>query len=779
MSHNLSAPEQAMVAPLRAGVELVLISVLVLFLELACIRWFPAHVLFLTFFTNIVLLASFLGISLGCLAASHRRNYLAATPAWLGLGVMAALGVEVLHINFGQVVGVESQESPQLVYFGTEQHATDLARFIIPVEVVGAFFFVVIALVFIGPGQVLGRALNNNPNRVRAYTLNILGSIAGIGFFAASSWWELPPFWWFLAIEVGLGYFLFRRPWTTDHIVRGTLLALVLAATTLRSGTWGTGANIHQHFWSPYYRIDFSPRHLSLRVNQIGHQAMHGRDKAAAAYALPHLLNRDSGAAPFANVLVIGAGSGNDVSRALLWGAQHVDAVEIDPVIQRIGRLHHPDRPYQNERVTVYLDDGRNFLRSTERRYDLIVYALVDSLVLHSSYSNLRLESYLFTDQAFADVRKLLKPGGVFVMYNYFRQGWLVARLHKGLTETFETEPLVLGLPPRDAIRPEDTLFGEFTIFMTGDLGRLRQAFNDSGDYWLSNKELPSPISANGFHHPTPEERRLLGGPAPPGEPAPWLRFHPAQVHQPEEPLRIASDDWPFLYLRRPMIPALSLRSAAIMGGLALVLLFLFLPKRSGSRASSPLIGRMFFLGAGFMLVETKAVVQMALLFGSTWMVNTVVFFAVLVMILAANLFVLAVRPRRLWPWYVGLLAALSLNCVVPLDFFLGMERTAQILASCLLVFTPMAFAGVIFAVSFGRSVTPDRDFAANIAGAMVGGLAEYASMLLGFQLLTLLATAFYGLSALFNNQEARDLVRPEGTVTSESREPQQPGPLL
>ena len=49
----------------------------------------------------------------------------------------------------------------------------------------------------------------------------------------------------------------------------------------------------------------------------------------------------------------------------------------------------------------------------------------------------------------------------------------------------------------------------------------------------------------------------------------------------------------------------------------------------------------MFFLGAGFMLVETKAVVHMALLFGSTWMVNSVVFFAVLVMILLANLFVL------------------------------------------------------------------------------------------------------------------------------------------
>ena len=78
----------------------------------------------------------------------------------------------------------------------------------------------------------------------------------------------------------------------------------------------------------------------------------------------------------------------------------------------------------------VHLADGRNFLRTTKKQYDLIVYALVDSLVLHSSYSNIRLESYLFTTEAFADIQKRLRPGGVFVMYNYFRQGWIVSRLN-------------------------------------------------------------------------------------------------------------------------------------------------------------------------------------------------------------------------------------------------------------------------------------------------------------------------------------------------------------
>jgi len=117
-------------------------------------------------------------------------------------------------------------------------------------------------------------------------------------------------------------------------------------------------------------------------------------------------------------------------------------------VIHRLGLRDHPDHPYSDPRVVVHLDDGRNFLKSTGNQYDLIVYALVDSLVLHSSYSNIRLESYLFTQQAFRDIRTRLKPGGMFVMYNYFRQGWIVSRLTAMLDETFGAgNAVVFNLP--------------------------------------------------------------------------------------------------------------------------------------------------------------------------------------------------------------------------------------------------------------------------------------------------------------------------------------------
>lgn len=749
------------------GFELILVSLVILFLELACIRWFPAHVLYLTFFTNVVLLASFLGMSVGCLAATRSRNYLTWTPILLVMGLAAAQAVEISSKSFKHLVDVGNQASPQQVYFGTEYHTQDLSRYAIPVEVLCGFFFIIIALAFVGLGQQLGRALKRWPNRVQAYTLNILGSIAGIVFFGVSSWLELSSFWWFLLVAIGLAYFLFispRRLFSSKTLRGGIVMAAILilvvwvAALTPRSID-SSQANQANQFWSPYYRIDFKQTDLSLSVNLIYHQQMVSRNEKFSAYALPHLLNRDAGRAPFAEVLIIGAGSGNDVSRALQWGAKHVDAVEIDPAIYRLGRTYHPDRPYQDERVHIHLDDGRNFLRSTDRKYDLIVYALVDSLVLHSGYSNIRLESFLFTSQTFADVRRHLKPDGTFVIYNYFRQGWIAARLQKGLEETFGSgNPLVLTLPYRKLIESEKATFGDFTIFFAGATSVLRTSFEQQPHYRLRSDQSPGPGSPNGFRGSNLEDKLPTQSLADDTRSIQynWQHFGLATIVPPSDELRTATDDWPFLYLRKPMIPTLSLRGMVIMGLLSLVLIILFFPKRqervslSGeTKLKRSLTIQLFFLGAGFMLVETKAVVTMALLFGSTWVVNSVVFFAVLVMILLANGWTLKLKPVRMWPYYIGLLLTLAVNTAVPLDSFLGMNRTVLIASASVLVFTPILFAAVIFAGAFNRTVQPDRALGFNIAGAMAGGLAEYSSMLLGFQYLIIVAILFYLFSAI------------------------------
>jgi len=149
------------------------------------------------------------------------------------------------------------------------------------------------------------------------------------------------------------------------------------------------------------------------------------------------------------------------------------------------------------------------------------------------------------------------------------------------------------------------------------------------------------------------------------------------------------------------------------------------------------------------MLLETKGVVHMALLFGSTWVVNSVVFFAILVMILLANLYVLAVRPRKLMPYYALLILGLVVNALVPMDRFLALGVVARTVASCAVVFIPVFFAGVIFATAFRDSKRPDVDFGSNVFGIILGGLSEQLSLVIGFNYLLLVAVAYYLLSAV------------------------------
>jgi SAM-dependent methyltransferase len=711
----------------RVGLELFLVGFLVLFLELACIRWFAAYVVFLQFFTNVVLIASFLGMSCGCLAARAKRDWLGYFPALAFWVVAAAFFMFVIYDLWGGIaVDVGHQNSPQEVFFGTEFRNPDVAQFVVPIDLVAAVFFVAIALMFVGLGQVLGRAFAAYPDRVMAYTLNIGGSLAGIVAFSAISFAQAPPVVWFAVVCAGVAYLLHvRGGLSRAQVVRLAALILLFLATLLPN--WQTVTR-----WSPYYSINYTPNTGHIYVNTIGYQDIVPFADGGSSYSLIHLLQRASGGAPFQDALIIGAGSGNDMAHALRFGVERLDAVEIDPVIQDIGIHYHPDHPYQDKRVTAVLDDGRHFLRTTDRRYDLVVYALVDSLILHSSYANIRLESFLFTEQAFADAKRVLKPGGLFVMYNFYRQGWIVERVSAMAEKIFGCRPLVISLPYQATLAPDQAT--GFTMIIAGCNPRIADAFAAHGTFWL-NSLPPKNLAVDGF--------AVRPDSLPAGERSAWQPIAPTTLlHDATAPI-LASDDWPFLYLRSRLIPNLTVRSMLVLGALGLAMVYLFLPK-----GKMRLDGRMFFLGAGFMLLETKAVVQMALLFGSTWLVNSLVFFTVLVLILLANLYVLKVRGNDIAWHYAGLLVLLALAVAVPLDAFLGGGLAWRYALPCLLALGPMYFAGVIFARSFAGAAEPDQAFGSNIAGAVIGGLSESFSTVLGFRYLLLVAAAFYLLSA-------------------------------
>jgi SAM-dependent methyltransferase len=674
-----------------------------------------------------VLLASFLGLSAGCLAATARWDLLPQVPALLVLTMGAAHVVEKSRPLLEKVLDVGGQSAPSLVFFGTEIHRADLARLPIPMEVLGGLFFALVAATFLGLGQELGRTLSRMPDRVRSYIVNIAGSLAGVVLFTAVSWAGLAPFWWFSAGAAGLGWLLVRKgkPLRLD-LAAALVAAPALAALT--SWSWVEGGQVlGRHYWSPYYRVDVTnPPFDRLVVNLVSHQTITPLSARVPGYGLIHLLRRDSGGPPFRDVLIIGSGTGNDLSRALAWGAQSVDAVEIDPVIARLGRERNPDRPYADPRVRLIQGDGRNYLRSTEKKYDLIVYALVDSLVLHSSYSSIRLENYLFTREAIADVHRLLKPDGMFAMYNFYRQGWIVARLEKTLREEFGAPPLLFSLPPLDVI-PLGSRIGLFSMLVAGATESLSSNFAAHEVYSLDLHTQDLPAAPNGFAAASADSDH-------------WL-LRPARVAEPDD-LRIPTDDWPFLYLRRPSIPGISARGAAVMAVLSLALLALV-----GAAKPSFVDRKMFFLGAGFMLLETRSVVQMALLFGSTWVVNAFVFAFVLTMILAANLLVYRLKPKTAVPFAAALFASLLIQALVPLRTFLGWGIPAQAAGAGLVTFAPIFLSAALFSVYFSRSDRPDRALGANILGSMAGGLCEYGSMVWGFSGLLAAAGLFYALA--------------------------------
>ena len=229
--------------------------------------------------------------------------------------------------------------------------------------------------------------------------------------------------------------------------------------------------------------------------------------------------------------------------------------------------------------MTIHLDDGRSFVRRTEKKYDLATYALVDSLVLHSGYSSLRLESFLFTEQAFRDVKEKLDDDGVFVMYNYYRQGWIVGRLYNMAKKVFDAEPIVLGLPYQESIKGTDggaraQLHDDHRWQKGIEAARaIRRKFAENEFFWVHSRPLWN-LKTTGFG---PKPPNLEGASTDDDK---WQKIGPAAV-DPFGSGPIPTDDWPFLYLKDKSIPDLDSRGMALIAVLSLAILLTFTPLRT------------------------------------------------------------------------------------------------------------------------------------------------------------------------------------------------------
>ncbi len=170
-------------------------------------------------------------------------------------------------------------------------------------------------------------------------------------------------------------------------------------------------------------------------------------------YEIPYQLSKPS------NVLIVGAGTGNDVASALRHGVSHVDAVEIDPLIRQLGKKYHPERPYDSSKVSVHIDDARAFLSKTQAKYDLIVFSSLDSHTVFSSFSSLRLDNYVYTSQSFELARRLLSPNGTMVLI-FTGRDFVNERLASTLMRAF-------GTPPSALLVGQDGLFSSI-VYVEG-----------------------------------------------------------------------------------------------------------------------------------------------------------------------------------------------------------------------------------------------------------------------------------------------------------------------
>jgi len=675
---NLTVPPQP-------AVRLFFAAFLMLFLELVLIRYLAGNVWNMGYFPNLVLLGVFIGMGLGFVG--HQSVSESHSSVLLQLAAfLLSLLVIFLYVKHPVVPGFSDWHGSigGDVYFTSGPSASSTWDYVI---FPGLFLSVIV--IFALMAQRTAKFFRVFPP-LRAYTLDVAGSCTGILAFMFCSWLQLPAWSWFVVLIP-----LFLVVLQDAKLQRRLLVLAVLGVAVVL--VWKQDTKLLSQSdaeslvavrWSPYQKVEYIEPTRHIFVNGIGHQRMWPVAALQQSfYTIPYRYREYRKLPPTYDVLIIGAGSGNDVAAALFSGAARVDAVEIDPVIADLGRKYHPEQPYQDARVHLVVDDARAFMNYTTRRYDLIVFALTDSLVKVSPVAQLRLENYIFTAESVRTAFHLLKEDGTLLFYNSYRLPWITRKLELMIHHA-------IGVYPVSLIRRNS----DFAV--------------------------------------------LIADPRNPAQEAP---VGYADVAMP-------TDDWPFLYLQTRGIPAMYL-TVMLALGLLIVLFALYLQisarKHYALAHSSALIkGAFFFMGLAFLLLETKSVIQFSLLFGTTWLNNSLVFLAVLVLVLLANHLV----SRFPWPWTLPVACVLLSGCCVvqllyPLATLLAIQHVVlRFVLASLVTFSPIFFANLLFSMTLRDRPLAEHLFGWNLLGAFCGGLLEYTSMAVGYQCLSFIVLVSYNL---------------------------------
>jgi spermidine synthase len=752
MAQVLDAPPRPTAAgfspTLTPTLTLFLISVVGLFLELMLIRWVTTEIRIFAYLQNTVLVVCFLGLGMGCWDCRKPfalRHIL--IPLLILVGLLAVpttrvfLGSTITDM-LGKVGGMEFWGS------GGTSGWIAVSYAIVGVLLTGALMFLLWAM-FVPVGRLLGKLLDDHPNTIWAYSVNVAGSLLGIWLFVACSAVGLPPVGWFAVFAAGAIPLL-----GTDgrsKLVDVGMLAGLLGFAFLG----GIEPGWQETRWSPYQKLAVTSldrpeptvwsrfggeripvvREVGthfIAVNNTGYQATIDLDPGRVAanpekfapaqrgysqYDLPAKLHP----AP-KSILVVGAGSGNDVAGALRNGAERVTAVEIDPAIIDFGRRYHPEKPYADPRVRVVNDDARSFFATATEKYDVIAFGLLDSHTT-TAMTNARLDHYVYTRESLAHAKTLLNPGGVIVLSFEAQKPYIADRMAKALAEVFGHQPLVFRVPYNP--------YGwGGVVFVTGDLPAAQKQID-------AQPQLAALIKQ-------------------------WQAEAPMELPGTTAP---ATDDWPYIYLESPSVPPLYLLLAAALLGLFWVGLRVLKSPQIVAGWDRPQ-SHFFFLGAAFMLLEVQNISKASVVLGNTWVVNAVIISGVLGMVLAANLVTARLPNLPVGPVY-GLLIASCLGLYfLDLSTFAFLPYPTKALIVGTLTSLPMLFSGIVFARSFVAADRKDRALGANLFGSLVGALLQTLTFVVGIKALLLIVAALY-IAAM--------LTRPTGAAAMQPRPQAEP----
>ncbi|PYV13276.1 MAG: hypothetical protein DMG21_21455 [Acidobacteria bacterium] len=685
-----------------------------LYVEILVIRWIGTEVGVFAYVQNLALVACFLGFGLGCYRADKKKGLEWTLRALMGLIAMIYVPFEPWRRFLFELSNFLSL-SPDAAMWGSnnlDRLSPHSIWFYFLASTAVLLTFLCLQVLLMYPlGQWVGAYLDSARDPITAYSVNLLGSVAGIWAFALLALIWLPPACWLAGAFLLIVALNPPRP-----RVGAVVVGLVVVAVGMVALRASRAAGI---YWSPYQKLELVQvdGQREIYVNNKGYMTIADMTPAFLARhpdVADNYRTESSYDAPFrfaarsARVLIVGAGAGNDAAAALRNGAEHVDAVEIDPVIYFLGRKLHPDAPYASPKVNVILNDARAFLRDARGQYDVIVFGLLDSHTQFSDYSNMRIDNYVYTQEAFQEAAQLLNRNGILVIKFEVRPPWtwMGQRFYATLNLLFGRPPIVFYVPNFHGL-----------------------------------------VSASVFiASPDPDLRTRASQ----GTLAQIIRKHP-----PAFPLTLAAapplttDNWPYVYHRGHSIPNTYLTVSLILLALA------FLLVRRTFNISEYSTWHFFFLGAGFMLLETQMISRLALYFGTTWLVTAIALTAILLTLVLANFWVNHYRVTRLTRCYLVLVMALVADYLIPWER-IHFSAHAVGLLLCLAYAVPAFFAGIIFAEAFRASRQKSSAFGANIFGAVAGGLAQNVSFVFGLNALLLVAGVFYALAACSWQLESR-----------------------